>query len=59
MPRFQFDPKNPDGKAPLGVVGATMKRLALRGGRVGHAAMGGALLGVEDDRHRILSLIHI
>lgn len=54
MPRFQFDPKNPDGKAPLGVVGATMKRLALRGGRVGHAAMGGALLGVEDDRHRIL-----
>ena len=54
MSRFRFDPTDPQGKVPLGLVGATMKPMQLRGGRVAHAAMGGTLLGAEDDRHRFL-----
>lgn len=54
MPRFQYDPENAQGKIPLGVVGAHMKPIHLPGGRTIHAATGGTLLGVRDDRHQFL-----
>lgn len=52
--RFAFDPRNPAGKVPLGVVGARMDAQEMPDGRTAYAAKGGHLLGNYDDRHRLL-----